>query len=94
MGSAPDGESAASDIRPVPSGTVTLLFSDIEGSTVRWDRDAAAMEVAVRVHDVIMRDAIVAHDGYVFRTIGDAFCAWRKHARYRTSRRVRTRSCW
>jgi len=31
-----------------PSGTVTFLFTDIEGSTVRWDRDRAAMTAAVR----------------------------------------------
>ncbi|HLW37535.1 MAG TPA: tetratricopeptide repeat protein [Candidatus Eremiobacteraceae bacterium] len=58
-----------------PSGTVTFLFTDIEGSTVRWDRDAAAMQQAVRRHDELMRSAIAAHDGHVFKTIGDAFCA-------------------
>ncbi|HEY7981114.1 MAG TPA: FxSxx-COOH system tetratricopeptide repeat protein [Candidatus Eremiobacteraceae bacterium] len=60
---------------PVPSGTVTFLFSDIEGSTQRWDRDRAAMQIAVRLHDQLLRVAIAAHDGYVFKTIGDAFCA-------------------
>ncbi len=58
-----------------PSGTVTFLFSDIEGSTQRWDRDRAAMQDAVRRHDTLMRTAIAAHHGYVFKTIGDAFCA-------------------
>jgi len=58
-----------------PSGTVTFWFSDIEGSTQRWDRDAAAMQEALRRHDAIVRAAIEAHDGYVFKTIGDAFCA-------------------
>ncbi len=62
-----------------PTGTVTFLFSDIEGSTQRWDRDPAAMQDAVRRHDALMRAAIAAYDGYVFKTIGDAFCAafWR-----------------
>ncbi len=60
---------------PLPSGTVTFVFTDIEGSTQRWDRDRAAMEAAVRRHDAIMRAAIAAHDGRVFKTIGDAFCA-------------------
>jgi class 3 adenylate cyclase len=58
-----------------PSGTVTFLFTDIEGSTVRWDRDRSAMEAAVRLHDTTMRDSIAAHNGFVFKTMGDAFCA-------------------
>jgi predicted ATPase/class 3 adenylate cyclase len=60
---------------PIPTGTVTFVFTDIEGSTVRWDRDRAAMQDAVRQHDAIVRAAIAAHQGYVFKTIGDAFCA-------------------
>ena len=58
-----------------PSGTVTFLFSDIEGSTKRWARNRAAMQDAVRVHDRLMREAIATNGGYVFKTIGDAFCA-------------------
>jgi predicted ATPase/class 3 adenylate cyclase len=58
-----------------PTGTVTLLFSDIEGSTARWDGAPAAMELALDRHDTLLRGAIEAHDGYVFKTIGDAFCA-------------------
>ena len=58
-----------------PTGTVTFAFTDIEGSTQRWDRDRAVMQDAVRRHDALMRTAIAAHDGYVFKTIGDAFCA-------------------
>ncbi|MDQ6931547.1 MAG: hypothetical protein M3160_00060 [Candidatus Eremiobacteraeota bacterium] len=60
---------------PVPSGTVTFLFSDIEGSTQRWERNRAAMQDAVRTHDAIMRAEIAKHGGYVFKTVGDAFCA-------------------
>jgi class 3 adenylate cyclase/tetratricopeptide (TPR) repeat protein len=60
---------------PAPSGTVTFLFSDVEGSTQRWDRDRAAMQEALRRHDEIMRGAFAARGGYVFKTIGDAFCA-------------------
>jgi class 3 adenylate cyclase/tetratricopeptide (TPR) repeat protein len=59
---------------PVPSGTVTFLFTDIEGSTTRWERDRAAMQEAVRLHDQIVRETIAAHDGFVFKTVGDAFC--------------------
>jgi len=60
---------------PPPSGTVTFLFSDIEGSTQRWSRDRAAMQDALRLHDELMREAIGVRGGYVFKTIGDAFCA-------------------
>ncbi|MBV8333341.1 MAG: adenylate/guanylate cyclase domain-containing protein, partial [Candidatus Eremiobacteraeota bacterium] len=60
---------------PLPSGTVTFLFTDIEGSTQRWDRDRAAMQEAVRRHDTILRAAIEGGNGRVFKTIGDAFCA-------------------
>ena len=58
-----------------PSGTVTFLFTDIEGSTQAWDRNPAAMQDAVRRHDVLMREAIAAQGGHVFKTMGDAFCA-------------------
>jgi len=59
----------------LPTGTVTFAFTDIEGSTARWERDRAAMQDAVRRHDALMRASIAAHDGVVFKTIGDAFCA-------------------
>src|SRR5579885_1217536 len=58
-----------------PSGTVTFLFTDIEGSTRRWERDPAAMQAALRLHDRILRRTIEARGGHVFKTIGDAFCA-------------------
>jgi class 3 adenylate cyclase/tetratricopeptide (TPR) repeat protein len=57
-----------------PSGTVTFLFTDIEGSTLRWERNRAAMEEAVRLHDRLLRAVMVAHGGHVFKTVGDAFC--------------------
>jgi predicted ATPase/class 3 adenylate cyclase len=58
-----------------PSGTVTLLFTDIEGSTRRWERHGEAMGAAVRQHDDLLRAAIESHGGYVFKTSGDMFCA-------------------
>jgi len=67
--------SASAPSRTLPSGTVTFAFTDIEGSTRRWEHDRAAMQAAVRRHDELVRAAIAAHDGYVFKTIGDAFCA-------------------
>jgi class 3 adenylate cyclase len=58
-----------------PTGTVTFLFTDIEGSTQRWERFPEAMREAIRRHDALLRAAIEAHGGYVFKTVGDAFCA-------------------
>ena len=58
-----------------PSGTVTFLFTDIEGSTTRWERDQTAMAAAVARHDALLRTAIESRGGYVFKTVGDAFCA-------------------
>ncbi len=43
---------------PLPSGTVTFAFTDIEGSTQRWERSATAMQAAARRHDDLMRSAI------------------------------------
>jgi class 3 adenylate cyclase len=58
-----------------PSGTVTLLFTDVEGSTRLWDAERDAMAAALRRHDEILRDAIQQAGGYVFKTVGDSFCA-------------------
>ncbi|HEV3153656.1 MAG TPA: adenylate/guanylate cyclase domain-containing protein [Candidatus Baltobacteraceae bacterium] len=58
-----------------PTGTVTFLFSDIEGSTARWDADSAAMAAALSRHDAILREKLQAHRAYIFKTMGDAFCA-------------------
>ncbi len=55
--------------------TLTFMFSDIEGSTQRWERDDAAMADAVRRHDELVRVAIESCGGRVFKTVGDAFCA-------------------
>jgi class 3 adenylate cyclase len=58
-----------------PSGTVTLLFTDVEGSTRLWEAERDAMAAALRRHDEILRDAIEQVGGYVFKTVGDSFCA-------------------
>ena len=58
---------------PLPSGDVTFAFTDIEGSTARWERDRAAMENALRRHDAILRTAITEHGGHIFKAMGDAF---------------------
>ena len=58
-----------------PSGTVTFLFTDVEGSTRLWAEDEAAMSASLRVHDNELRSAIEAGGGYVFTTAGDSFAA-------------------
>ena len=58
-----------------PTGTIAFLFSDIEGSTWRWDAHGEAMARAVALHDALMRCALEAHGAYVFKTVGDEFCA-------------------
>src|SRR5438876_9304783 len=62
-------------VTQLPSGTVTFLFTDIEGSTRRWEQYPEAMKAALARHDQILREAILAGGGYVFKTVGDAFCA-------------------
>jgi predicted ATPase/class 3 adenylate cyclase len=54
---------------------LAFLFTDIEGSTRRWDAYSEAMRDAVRRHDALTREAIERHDGRVFKALGDAFCA-------------------
>jgi class 3 adenylate cyclase len=54
---------------------VTFLFTDIEGSTERWERQPEAMRAALERHDALLRAAVLGQGGAVFKTVGDAFCA-------------------
>src|SRR5574341_360145 len=58
-----------------PTGTITFLFTDIEGSTKLWERHPDEMKAALARHDTLLKDAIEARGGYVFKTVGDEFCA-------------------
>jgi predicted ATPase/class 3 adenylate cyclase len=58
-----------------PSGVVTFLFTDIEGSTRRWEADAAAMRAALAAHDEVLRTAIEKHAGFLFSHTGDGVVA-------------------
>jgi len=58
-----------------PSGVVTFLFTDIEGSTRRWEADADAMRAALAAHDKLLRSAIEAHEGVLFSHSGDGIAA-------------------
>jgi class 3 adenylate cyclase len=54
---------------------VTFLFTDVEGSTRRWEADADAMRIALAAHDEVLRSAIEAHGGWLFKHTGDGVCA-------------------
>jgi class 3 adenylate cyclase len=58
-----------------PTGTATLLFADVKGSTSLWEEHPAEMRAAFAAHDEILRSAIEGHGGNVFSTAGDAFAA-------------------
>ena len=58
----------------IPVGTVTFLFTDLEGSTRSWEQQGRAMSTALARHDAIVRQSCAGNNGYVFKTLGDAFC--------------------
>jgi predicted ATPase/class 3 adenylate cyclase len=58
-----------------PSGTVTFLFTDIESSTVLWETDPERMRTVLGRHDEILRGAMKAFGGVVFKHSGDGMCA-------------------
>jgi predicted ATPase/class 3 adenylate cyclase len=58
-----------------PSGVVTFLFTDVEGSTRRWEADAEGMRIALAAHDEVLRGAIKGHGGFMFKHTGDGVCA-------------------
>ncbi len=59
----------------LPTGTVTFLFTDIEGSTQLWERHSQAMQVAMARHDALLRAAVEANHGKVIKTTGDGLHA-------------------
>jgi predicted ATPase/class 3 adenylate cyclase len=58
-----------------PSGTVTFLFTDIQGSTKLWQSNPREMTTAVARHDALLKETVEANHGVVFKTVGDAVCA-------------------
>jgi predicted ATPase len=54
---------------------VTFLFTDVEGSTRRWEKDADGMRVALAAHDAVLHKAIQTHSGILFKHTGDGVCA-------------------
>src|SRR4051812_24836883 len=68
-----EGLHLSNSVSSMHSGTLTFLFTDIEGSTRLWEQHARAMQLALSRHDNILRDAIEQNGGHVFKTVGDAF---------------------
>ncbi len=64
-----------SSTMPLPSGTVTFLFTDIEGSSARWEQHPTAMRGALAQHDVLLRTAVVEHGGVLIKSMGDGILA-------------------
>jgi hypothetical protein len=58
-----------------PSGVVTFLFTDVEGSTRRWEADADGMRKALAAHDEVLRGVIEGRGGFLFKHTGDGVCA-------------------
>ncbi len=75
IGVRPVGPATLVPVATIPHGTVTFLFTDVEGSTRLWERYPEPMRTALAVHDRILRTTIETHGGYVFSTAGDAFSA-------------------
>jgi len=57
----------------LPTGIITFLFTDIEGSTQRWEQNPEAMQLALARHDDILLQAFKMHKGSAYKRIGDAF---------------------
>ncbi len=59
----------------LPSGTVTFLFTDMEGSTQLWEKHPEEMKSALAKHDAILKAAIETNHGHVIKTTGDGIHA-------------------
>ena len=58
-----------------PSGTVTFLLTDLEGSTRMWEQDPEAMKAAMVRHDEILEKTFAETRGFVFSRMGDGMAA-------------------
>ena len=59
----------------LPTGTLTFLFTDIEGSTKLWEAHPEVMRAAVARHDALLRQAVADNNGNLFKTTGDGIAA-------------------
>lgn len=58
-------------MKGLPTGTITLLFTDIQGSARLWEQSPEAMRAALARHDAIVLDAVEGHHGTVVRARGE-----------------------
>ncbi len=58
----------------LPTGVITALFTDIQGSTRLWQSNPEAMHEAIARHHALLQNAVESHTGYVFQIVGDSFC--------------------
>src|SRR5579862_7039537 len=59
----------------LPSGIITFLFTDVEGSTKLWEKYPVAMRAVLARHDALLHTILKQHGGHVFKTVGDSFYA-------------------
>jgi predicted ATPase/class 3 adenylate cyclase len=62
-----------SSVDALPSGVVTILFTDVEGSVRLWELDERDADRTMQRHDGAIVDAVLAHNGHVFSMAGDSF---------------------
>jgi class 3 adenylate cyclase len=74
------GEPGERKQKAPPTGNVTFLFTDIEGSFALWENYPMRMRAPLARRDEILRAAVEDNEGYAFKVIGDAYCAAFTHA--------------
>jgi predicted ATPase/class 3 adenylate cyclase len=62
-------------VKQLPTGMISFLFTDIEGSTQLWDQYPAAMGAVLSRHCAGLRAVLEAHRGVAFKWTGDGYCA-------------------
>ncbi len=61
--------------QPLPTGTITFLFTEIEGSTPLWEKMPGPMGTAIKLHHAILHEVVAANHGAVYKVMGDVFQA-------------------
>jgi len=61
------------EVNPPPSGTVTIVFTDIESSTKQWDKNPVGFSKALKMHNQLLRKKLKELGGYEVKSAGDGF---------------------